>query len=105
MMTTPLSGVGVPQIPIAIGIQPIPTPVGQVSLGPGKTHSLINIQFCNNPDLVVGGNLQAVTDEEMLLALTTQLSGQVSEGANTSTIEYNSLTFEYKVRFTNLGYA
>ena len=47
--------------------------------------------------IVIGSNLQAVTDEEMLLALTTQLSGQVSEGANTNTIEYNSLTFEYKV--------
>jgi hypothetical protein len=81
MMTTPLEPLGVP---IAIGIQPIPTPVGQVSIGP-----------------VIGSNLQAVTDEEMLLALTTQLSGQVSEGANTNTIEYNSLTFEYKPRLNS----
>ena len=34
MMTTPLEPLGVP---IAIGIQPIPTPVGQVSIGPGNT--------------------------------------------------------------------
>ena len=36
-------------------------------------------------------------DEETFLAFTTQLSSQASNGANTDTIEKNSLTFEYKV--------
>ena len=37
-------------------------------------------------------------DEDMLMSLTAQLSQQVSDGANTNTIEHNSITFEYKVR-------
>ena len=36
-------------------------------------------------------------DEDMLMSLTAQLSQQVSDGANTNTIEHNSITFEYKV--------
>jgi hypothetical protein len=35
-------------------------------------------------------------DEDMLMSLTAQLSQQVSDGANTNTIEHNSITFEYK---------
>ena len=38
-------------------------------------------------------------DEDMLMSLTAQLSQQVSDGANTNTIEHNSITFEYKVEF------
>ena len=45
-------------------------------------------------------------DEDMLMSLTAQLSQQVSDGANTNTIEHNSITFEYKVntnRSTNFS--
>ena len=38
-----------------------------------------------------------INDEETFLAFTTQLNGQVANGANTNTIELNSVTFEYKV--------
>ena len=40
-------------------------------------------------------------DEDMLMSLTAQLSQQVSDGANTNTIEHNSITFEYKVNLKN----
>ena len=41
-------------------------------------------------------------DEDMLMSLTAQLSQQVSDGANTNTIEHNSITFEYKVNINRM---
>ena len=42
-------------------------------------------------------------DEDMLMSLTAQLSQQVSDGANTNTIEHNSITFEYKVNINRMA--
>ena len=84
----------IPQIePLPIAI-PIAAPIAI----PSKYHKYSHKNYLRNPypqfhNFIAMQN----PDEDMLMSLTAQLSQQVSDGANTNTIEHNSITFEYKV--------
>ena len=85
----------IPQIePLPIAI-PIAAPIAI----PSKYHKNSHKKNCNeNPEIAILKTLAMQNpDEDMLMSLTAQLSQQVSDGANTNTIEHNSITFEYKV--------
>ena len=85
----------IPQIePLPIAI-PIAAPIAI----PSKYHKDSYKNYLRNP--YPQSNIFTAMqnpDEDMLMSLTAQLSQQVSDGANTNTIEHNSITFEYKVR-------
>ena len=84
----------IPQIePLPIAI-PIAAPIAI----PSKYHKKSHKNYLRNP--YPQSNIFTAMqnpDEDMLMSLTAQLSQQVSDGANTNTIEHNSITFEYKV--------
>ena len=85
----------IPQIePLPIAI-PIAAPIAIPSEYHKKSQKKINKNPCPQSNIFIA---MQNPDEDMLMSLTAQLSQQVSDGANTNTIEHNSITFEYKVR-------